>query len=318
MIGWVISSLVGLAAAQETCPDALAAIGSAERDAVSFFLADAQTSLTEAAAGFACARVEKPVLARYWLAQGMVWHLQERDEAVVMSVLAAARRVAPDVFTESLGDELRVLWTVAETDDATPVEVRLRGLKRGDRVLVDGNLNETSLVTVGPHLIQVIRGNQVVYGRLADVPVEGIRLVVEAGTGGPAAAPVGLPELGAPLEWKGGVRDSAGERLSFHEAVVPWSLTLDEGRTLYQRRRRNGRLQGVALATTAVGGWVSYLYAWDLSVGKNQPPATARALLGTGLVLATGGLVWEGTLLARRRGIRKATMGVANQALKPE
>ena len=309
---------LSIAHAEESCPAVEPALQTAEKDALSFFLADAQNALTEAADGFGCRVVEPALLARYWLAQAMVWHLQEREDEA-QAALGAAKVAEGSVFTEDLGDELRGLWEAAPIPRAETVRVKIRGLARGDGVRIDTIDMPEPVVVPGFHLIQVVRDGEVVFGRVAEVPPSGLEMVmdVRAPTPAPKAdVPMNLPAVAGPLTVQGGsVRDAQGSPLDYHLDVVPLSMVASGGPPHWSTRRRNGRLQAVALGTAAVGTWTTYLFTWDLAVGQNLPSGQAAGLAGTGLAIAGTGLVWEAVLLAKRRKHRKRTVELANTTL---
>ncbi|MCB9679650.1 MAG: hypothetical protein H6737_31375 [Alphaproteobacteria bacterium] len=318
MLSTSLLILVGLAHAEEPCPPLDPLLNDAQRDALSFFLADAQATLTAADRSFGCAEVSPPSLARYWQIQAMIWHLQER-EGDAERAMGAAKLADGEVFDDELGAEVRGLWEAAGVPVGETVRVRLRGTRRGDVLKVDTRQMPEAVVVPGFHLVQVVRDGAVVFGSVADVPAGGLDLVVSADAPAPAPASstaFALPGVTAPLTSKGArVLDATGARVSFGQAVLPASLLAEGGFESWSQRRRNARLQGVAIGTTAFGTWVSYLYAWDLSVGKNLPSSRSSALLGTGVAIAGSGLVWEAILLAKRRASRRRTVDLANRAL---
>ncbi|MEZ4321570.1 MAG: hypothetical protein R3F61_29120 [Myxococcota bacterium] len=315
----MLSSLLLLSlTARAECPPLEPKLDDAQRDTLSFFLSDAQASLASAETSFGCASVEPAVLARYWLIQAMIWHLQEQ-EGRADAALAAAKVADGNTFVSDLGDELRALWESAEVPVAETVRVRVRGMKKSDGLRVDTREMPEVVVVPGLHLVQVVRDGTVVFGRVADVPAAGMELVLAEGPEPETPAVTGsiaLPAVAGPLQMKGSrVLDGAGSKVSFNDAVLPLSIVSAGGVDSWAERRRNGRLQRVALGTTAVGGWVTYLFSWDLLVGENLPPGRAAGLAAGGLAVAGTGLVWESVLLAKRRANRKRTVELANLAL---
>ena len=316
--------------AAEDCPPVAPLLMDAERDTIAFYLSDAQAALAEAGERFGCQAVTPRELARYWQAQAMIWYLQDR---VVDSdrALIAGKRADPDFYNTDFGDDLQARWDQTDIPmlavDEKPVELKLRGDRRGDVLLVDTRENGARAVDPGLHLVQLKRGEDVVYGKGVDANAgASLELSVRGGAAetpavvgpspsGPVQVP-GLTGISGPLSLKlAGVADKDGERVRFHQAVVPLSMTVPGGIDLYAQRRRNARLQGVALGAAGVGTWMSYLFAWDLSVGDNLEDGAAGLGLLTGLGLVGTGVVWEGVLLGKRRANRKRTIAAANQAL---
>jgi hypothetical protein len=325
-------ALAGPALAQDDdgCPSVEPLLMDAEKDTVSFYLAGAQTALVEAERRFGCQSVTPRTLARYWQAQAMIWYLQDRtidsDRALI-----AGKRADPDFFNTDFGEELQARWEQTDIPmlavDEKPVEIKLRGDRRGDRLRVDTRLVEDREVDPGLHLVQLERDGAVVYGKVVDATsgttVElsvrddafGAPTVPLPPTGGTPQVP-GLTGLSAPLSLKStGVADAEGGRVPFHTTVVPLSMVAPGGVDLYAQRRRNARLQGVAVGLTGVGAWASYLFLWDLGVGDNLDDGVARLGLLNGVAMVSTGVVWESILLAKRRSNRKRTVAVANQAL---
>ncbi len=332
---WVLfACIAGLqmpahAADDEDCPPVAPLLMDAERDTVSFYLADAQAALVQAGERFGCQSVTPRELARYWQAQAMIWYLQDRavdsDRALI-----AGKRADPDHYNTDFGEELQARWEQTEIPmlavDEKPVDLKLRGARRSDAVLVDTRPTTERSVDPGLHLVQIERDGAVVYGKVVDATGGSLELSVRAGaavgpavvgpSAGPSAGVPGLSDLSAPLSLTATrVKDADGGRVTFHKAVVPLSMTVAGGVDLYAQRRRNARLQGLAIGTAGVGTWVSYLFAWDLSVGENLDDGAAGAGLLTGLSIVGTGLVWEGVLLAKRRANRKRTVAAANRAL---
>lgn len=305
----MLSSLLFAAALAADCPDGAAAIQSAERDVVSYYLADAQASLAEAATAFGCSRADTPLLARYWLAQGMLWHLG--DDPRYPAALAAAKQLEPDLFTEDFGTELRTEWLDSERLPGDLVSVVVRGKDRSDSILVDGMLSEPAEALPGMHLIQLRRGGEIVFGRLVSVEA-GTTTTLDARVAAPAPiGPVAGASFEGPVSLRRGLRDGSGERLStFELATVVGSS--EPGLSALKRHRRTNLLQIPALALVGVGAYGTYLGTWELSVGDTLSGGQRTLLLGSGLVSLVGGAAWEVLLRTKRRKHRKQLVELVN------
>lgn len=313
------SLLLLLSSAWADCPGAELAVRRAEEDALSYFLADANLGLDEAARAFGCQPVERSLLVRYWLAKGLVWQLQGDERATV--ALATARALDPDQFTDDFGDELRALWAdtaPAPTSPALPI--RMRGLAKDDEVLVD--LQPVDPVTSPPglHLVQVRRAGTIVFGRiivaepdssltlsLAEVPVSAGPTPETSGTGLDYAVPL-------PLELRGArVFDANGERLDFSRTVLPAATLATRGRDLLARRRRNLGLQGLAVSCAAGAAYGTYLAGYRTLTSDEEGAWGTAAMAGGLATLASVG--WEMVLLRRRAHNRRDLVDQAGRGL---
>jgi len=156
-------------AAEPACPDPVAELGSAENDIVSFFLSDAETSLSETVDAFGCSRpATAEDVARLLLAKGMILRFQE-DLAGAERAFASARAVSPETYNEDYGDEVKGAWASAASLDGKPARVAIRNLGAAERLWLDGTEASAPLeVAPGLHLLQA--GAEVPrFARLLDV-----------------------------------------------------------------------------------------------------------------------------------------------------
>lgn len=316
---------VGIARADD-CPPVEPTIRRAEEDALSYFLADAELALDEAAVGFGCQPTNRATLVRYWLAKAMVWQLA--DDPRLPDALAAARALDGNQFTNDLGGELKSLW--AETDPAPlspALPLKIRGLKRTDRVLVDVEAVDPPSTPPGLHLVQVERDGTIVFGRIvaADAGATLTLSLTEAtarpsdatdsntgATGGGLDYTVPLP-----MQIQGGrILDAADARVDFAYQVVPAALTSMDGRETLRRRRRNARSQVLTVGAGLLAGYLTYLagYRWTTS---DQGGAWGFATLSGGGLTAAA-VTYELVLTKKRAATRRDLVGYANRALEAE
>jgi len=188
-------------------PEALVAeVESAVREAR---LEDAQGALKRLETSFGCSPfVEASILARMWLAEGVLFYFNGDIESTKLS-FGAARGVAPDVWDANYGADLRALYDGVEVEQ-TKGEIGLVSPAEGYLISVDGLQTELP-VTVGPglHLVQIGETSaaasfaQIVYvmaedslvlnpqlPKLAPKPVEPAAEVVQPAVNTPAQDPV--------------------------------------------------------------------------------------------------------------------------------
>jgi len=153
-------------AAWAQCPNPATLIASAENDIVSFFLVDAEISLDGAVDAYACAPLAQPdELARLWQARGVIRFLRDEDATLE---LAASRALAPELWNEDYGEKCHALWLDARSDEEGTV--RFKGLPKGHWIAVDGRtFNPRQPLSAGPHLFQVVEGEQPYYARAVEV-----------------------------------------------------------------------------------------------------------------------------------------------------
>jgi hypothetical protein len=307
---WFVSLLLSVARAQ--CPDAGPSLDAAERDVVSFFLVEAEAALATAAEGFGCAASDPATFARYWRLQAMIWHLQEnprRDRA-----LSAARRDAPDTWDEALGTELRGLWEVTDPVRGGVVALNVRGTRRGDVVLLDGLVLQGQEAAEGLHVLQVRRGEQIVFARVVDLlGPDGLEIAVTAGGPSVEALSWTAPWPGPPTWTALSIRDASGQRLRLGRDIVPVALQTEAGRELWPKYRRNARLQRWAVGSAVLGFYGSYLYTAEFTRGGSNIGRTAARNGVTFSLLALGtALTWEGVLVTKRARLRRGMLEAAS------
>lgn len=297
------------------CPDPEPLIRNAEEDAVAYFLADAEAELALAADSFACMAPTPTLVARFFLAQAMIWSLQE--DARSTEALHRAKQLAPDYFTESLGAEMRERWQALEVESLAPtISIEVRGRKKTDVLVIDGSevTGDPPATTPGLHLVQLQRKDAVVYGRIVEARSgEPLALNLAAAGPKPAAATTGFqPHVAVPIALRG-LKSADGTRVSMVRDVVTLASLSPEGRQFAQERRRNTVYQGIALGSLAAGSFMAYHGVWDLAVGHHRAEVEDNFLVVNGVAMAVGGLTWELILKARRRQLKKRLVDQANQ-----
>jgi hypothetical protein len=310
-----ISLLVAVAFAD--CPPIAASLRRAEEDVVAYFIADAETALQQAATGFGCSTTTREELVRFWLVQAMIWDLAGDERAD--RALAAARALDPEQFTTDLGQALQTRWTETPPAALSPaIDLRIRGLRAGDRVLVDGQPASPPTTPPGLHVVQVARGDEIVLGRVLDAEV-GDPITVRLTDNGASpttstAGPTLDYTLPTPLTLENGLRDANGVRRDFAYEVVPAALTRAAGRELHRERRTNAGYQVAASSLAVLGAYGTYLASWKYLHDDQGRGVSGGAALGLGLA-AVGGVTWEIGLQRRRRATRAELVGLANEAL---
>lgn len=318
MGGKVLSSLL-MGWALADCPDVEANVRRAEEDVVAYFIADASKALQTAADGLACSRADTPVLVRYWLVRAMIWQLADDPRSTI--ALSAARALDPEQFTDDLGAELREQWAATDPAALSPaIDVRIRGLRASDRVLVDNQPTSPPTTPPGLHLIQVVRGDDVVVGKVVEASVgDRITIAIDANASITASSVGGASGLDysfpTPFVLDNGLRDANGERRSFVLDVLPASLARAAGREAFVTRRRNAGAQVAATSLALVGSYAAYLASWRF---LNDDRSRGRSLgtgIGAGLVAAAG-LTWEIGLLRQRRATKHKAVDIANEVMQ--
>ncbi|MCA9566531.1 MAG: hypothetical protein KC656_01770 [Myxococcales bacterium] len=316
-VALALLALVGTARAE--CRPVEPDIRRAEEDAVAYFVADAEASLEFAATGMACSTIDRATLVRFWLAKAMVWQLAGDDRAT--RALAAAKALDDTQFTDALGEELRKAWAATDPASLAPaLELRIRGLKRGDQVLVDTEPVDPPTLPPGLHLVQVVRDGTVVMGRVVTAEEDSrLSIAIEstgtASTSVVAEGPALDYTLPLPLELRGAsVRDAEGRRLDFHTEVLPASLILEPGRDAWSARRTNTRHQGLAVGLGVLAGYASYLAGYKMISDSGASAGWTAGALGAGALTATGA-TWELLLARKRRMLKATTVETANAVL---
>ncbi|MFZ5477506.1 MAG: hypothetical protein ACOZNI_12090 [Myxococcota bacterium] len=115
----------------------------------------AAVALTEADAALGCAPATPAQAGRYFLVTGALRHLAGGDAT---ALLAAARAAAPDGYDTRLGPDVRAAW-----EKASPAGAATLLLEPALPSRVDGAEAPAGTVstTAGPHLVQVVRGDDV-------------------------------------------------------------------------------------------------------------------------------------------------------------
>lgn len=165
--------------AMAACPDIDTEVERATAALVSGDFATARTALQAAESSFGCAKASNTQLAHYWLVDGAEAHLQGQV-ARARASLAAARVIAPDVFDERLGPDVRATWAAAQPDGRGTllIEPPAAALVNGDGVTV-----WPVTLPAANHVVQVLGADgKVRYGRLIRIG-PGEDAVVETGLG---------------------------------------------------------------------------------------------------------------------------------------
>jgi hypothetical protein len=184
-IGLLIGALVGVSWAQE-CEDVAVLVAQAEGDVESFFLAEAESELNRAKIAYGCGPIADPeVLARLWQTEG-VTRVMKGEEADSVGSFAASARVAPGVWNENYGPQMRKKYdlAVAEVGQGES-QLRLRALPKGFQVVLDGQIAEAPYKTQsGLHLVQAGPPEaNAEWARVIDLPPEEqVVVLVDTGT----------------------------------------------------------------------------------------------------------------------------------------
>jgi len=321
---WIVTLLAVASFAQdERCPDPMAAVRSAEQDAVSFFLRDSELALTEAIAGMACGpRATPELLAPFWLARGAIWSFL--DDGRADSAFAAARSADSDHFFSDYGEGIEARWKQASAPAGDGGNLILRGLEDGDWVSVDGlDVSDPWPIPSGLHLIQVGSGDKARFARLLDMASGAEVTVVVPASGEAVAAPTMkvagvvpfIAITGPILRQKGGYVDASGEPLSWRLQVQPIAAADPAGRNALQLHRANLVTQ---IGIGAVGGaalYSGYLWTWDATTGHNIDTGAAWVFAGVSGAAAGGASALIVRLIRRRKGHRDDIEAAANRTL---
>ncbi len=259
---------------QETCPDPERELQSAQQDAVSFYLQDAQKGILTAIEGFGCTGpAHTALVAVFWQTQGFIWGMQENGDKA-STAYAAAKRIEPTLWNEDFGDTEKARFDAAESISGDRSVITFRGLGNDDWITVDG-IQTKGVVRLEPgmHLIQVGSGDlarfaavlDVVPGQASDVAVPGgntagIESKTLATTESKKTSPVKLTLLGtgiASLVTAGAMFAVAGSNAGdFRDASGPLDVVgTERSRANAQQFTLLGIGAGgaaVALATTAL------------------------------------------------------------------
>jgi hypothetical protein len=165
--------------ARAACVDVTAELDAAERAIVDARLEDAGRSLErieaaiEAPAGSVdgvCARLDPPVLARFWIAEGALASLGGSAEAAARA-FRAAHRVDPAQWTTVFGSALRAEWESAAQVEDAPGSITLDPAPADRATWLDGVETVVPVQTSdGLHLVQIGTGNLAAWGAIVLVP----------------------------------------------------------------------------------------------------------------------------------------------------
>jgi hypothetical protein len=142
--------------AQAECDDFAALVESAEQAVVESRTEAAGATLRQAEAALGCSAVPAPaLLARMWLAEGTRAYMQG-DEKVARLAFAAAARVAPDLWVDSYGPQVKSIYTAAAGHESAIGSVRIHPDPEGWSTTLDGlAVDFPADAPSGLHLIQV-------------------------------------------------------------------------------------------------------------------------------------------------------------------
>lgn len=190
----VILSLVVLfssTARAADCEDPGEIVGEVEAAVLSTRFDLAREAADRAEAAFGCTgSAEAQVLARLWLAEGAMAHV-EGDSIGRDQAFASAWRVAPHHWTQSFGPDLEALWREAGKQERGRGRLELQGMAEGQTARVDGAPLPVPIdLEAGLYLVQAgEQGQGPVFSRIVMVPDEQTLVVrVEAPAGAPVAS----------------------------------------------------------------------------------------------------------------------------------
>ncbi len=312
----LISLLLGVVGARAACPSVELHLERAQEDTLAYFLADAEASMEQAVAGMGCSTIDRATLVRFWLVRATLWSFSEDPRAE--EALAAAKALDPEFFIDDLGPELRAAWERTDPAPLAPsTPIQIRGLRKGDAVWVDLEEVDPPTSPPGLHLVQVLRNGTPIGARVVRADPEDVVQINLLGPGGSKVGDHGGRldyTLAVPLELRGRkVVDGAGETLDYRLDVLPAVLLVEEGRSVWLRRRRAGRRQWVAAGLTALCGYGTYLAGYRLTTGGDP----GVAILAGGLGVATSvAFTWEIRLARERRLLKRRAVELAEAAFR--
>lgn len=324
-IGMMLAATSAVGSAQEAqqsrCPDPALAVRSAEQDAVSYFLRDAELALTEAIAGMGCGpRAPKEVLAPFWITRGAIWSFLDDERAD--AAFAAATAADPAYFNGDFGDAIHERWQTATPPIGGPGNLQLRGLGEGDWVAIDGvDTAEPWPVTPGFHLVQVGSLEQARFARLLDIEAGAEVTVVIPEDGGSAptmqlAGNTAFSDVAGPIRRQGRKYVDANDQpLSWRLQVQPIAAADAGGRGALQLYRSNF---AAGVGTGVLGGaaaYTTYVVAWDATTGHNLEPGVSWTLTGAGALAVGGSAFLASRLWKRHKTQRDAIEAAANRTL---
>lgn len=277
------------------------ALAAAEASLLEVRLDDAAAALAGAEPSFACGAPTPPAeLARYWILEGAVAALRGDAEGARDS-FAAAVRADRRVWIESLGAELRAQRDAAASALAPngTVTVRPEGLD----VRIDGVTSPGGRMASGLHLVQVVEGEGVAFGRIVFAQADHEQVLqtglvpVEA----PAPAPLAVVPTPDPDP---DPRRSGGPSAAL---VVAVGAGASFGEALSGRDADGALLEEPAtklVVPLELGGELTLGRGWVRAAADAAPLLGGRLLYGvdgewTGLPFAFGGSVAGGLTVGR-------------------
>lgn len=155
----LLAALSPLAHAE--CDDLATLIENAEQAVVEARTDDAGATLRQAEAALTCSTVPAPaLLARMWLAEGTRAYMQG-DEKVARLAFAAAARVAPELWVDSYGPQVRQVYQASADFDSGQGSVRIHPNPQGWSTTLDGTpVSYPVQAASGLHVVQVGRTAQ--------------------------------------------------------------------------------------------------------------------------------------------------------------
>lgn len=146
----------------EPCPDLSAALDRATVAALELDLAGARAELGEAERSVGCQVASNVQVARYFLVQGAISHVEGREDAAAW--LAAARATRPDEWDDRFDDDARAVWEASSRPERARIVVPF--LPEGAQLLLDGRPPpDGGAVEAGLHVVQAVSADAVVlYG----------------------------------------------------------------------------------------------------------------------------------------------------------
>ena len=280
----LLAAMAPLAHAE--CDDVASLIESAEQAVIEARYDAAGATLRQAEAALACAAVPVPgLLARMWLAEGTRAYMTG-DEKVARLAFAAAARVAPDVWVDSYGPQVKQIYGAAAQHDGGTGSVRIHPNPEGWSTTLDGATVTFPVdASSGLHVVQVGRSAEkteyaevfflprddtyFILTGLEDTPIVSVadatpteptepqpldaQPLPDPDTGGGYDSPILLVVGGAAAAVAGGAAIAA---LSQNGTMEDTTITLDGLESAYARQRAFGftsyGAMGVAAASLGV------------------------------------------------------------------
>jgi hypothetical protein len=147
--------------AHADCGDFAALVEAAETAVIENRTDTAAATLSQAEAALGCGPVPSPeLLGRMWLAEGTRAYMQG-DEKVSRLAFAAASRVAPQLWVDSYGPQVRKIYQAAAAHESAAGSIRIHPNPEGWSTTLDGTAVRFPVdAPSGLHLVQVGRNAQ--------------------------------------------------------------------------------------------------------------------------------------------------------------